>query len=223
MKRDDPELQEELCELLQWSRDGIGGLWNETAELRRVVEETRDQFSASQLGVEDTELGKLEEEETLRTRDAHFERELKAVRDGLGYLEDSSLRVRDSFSDLQERVWGVREEMLDDLRHLRDELRSIQTSIQIASGKQQRMPESSVADGFLMNWMKQERGAPQGDDEPPQKVFAPLLTKKQRLAMQRADTNKQDRLVSSNRSQTRRGKRGRGAKSESAERAPGLE
>jgi hypothetical protein len=123
-------------------------------------------------------------------------------------IQYSSLQdLRDVFDGGRDGINALREGIFNELGMVQDELRTIQTRLRHTqmcgntSIEQARMDSEKA---FLLNWMKEERGG--GDTRVAtrnDKTFEPLLTKKQKAALQRGQqpsANRRKRRVRSGRS-----------------------
>ncbi|KAJ7750540.1 hypothetical protein B0H16DRAFT_1460645 [Mycena metata] len=120
--------------------------------------------------------------------------------------EDEDLRL-EVVRDKQENVGALRKEMRSEIRMVQDELRTIQR--QLMAALNQQTWESELAAGFLQNWLREEtrvvKKTSDGDGLTRKKrPFMPLLTKKQRKVMERAEMA----LQQPHRSQNRKDRRG---------------
>nr|GAT46805.1 predicted protein [Mycena chlorophos] len=112
--------------------------------------------------------------------------------------------LRESVDEMSEAVADIRREMYSAIQDLRDELFATEARGLDNNAPGHRFSNSSDAI-LLQNWLRLERGSEALPDRRKPNTFAPLLTKKQRLALERAKTEK---MAGAPR-KPKRGKRGR--------------
>ncbi|KAJ7841646.1 hypothetical protein B0H13DRAFT_2365633 [Mycena leptocephala] len=103
--------------------------------------------------------------------------------------ENRNSRLED-LRDGQENVGALHKEMRSEIEMVQDELRTIQRRLMAALNQQPW--DSELAASFLQNWLRQEtqvvKKNSDGDGSTRKKrPFMPLLTKKQRKVLERAE------------------------------------
>nr|GAT49816.1 predicted protein [Mycena chlorophos] len=155
-------------ELKMFNHD-LGCLGDRTSRLEEALEDVRERML--------DEFGLLRDElRTVQTRGRMAE-ELRTAADA---------RVESEMANIRDIVAEVQNEALDTVSMLRDEFLSFKTRLGTASCPGHEAPNSGSA-ALLQNWMRAEREfeKPIGAKGP--SVFLPLLTKKQRVALERAE------------------------------------
>ncbi|KAK6984891.1 hypothetical protein R3P38DRAFT_3451883 [Favolaschia claudopus] len=126
-----------------------------------------------------------------RNKIEEVENELIRVSDELGFIRESLRNLQEGFEHKRIDLDALHEEMMNESDVVRDEIRTIQTQIrnlQMLEAPPRLVTENTET--FLMNWVKEEmKGVEKKSNVPvrDRRTFQPLLTKKQRKALERAE------------------------------------
>nr|GAT44735.1 predicted protein [Mycena chlorophos] len=123
---------------------------------------------------------------------------------GIDAPQGTVAALRESVAEMDEAVGDIRGETFKAIQDLRDELFTGKARFLENNAPGQRFPNSSGA-VLLQNWLRAERNLGVPKDRRESKSFAPLLTKKQKLALERAEKEKSADAPQ----KPKRGKRGR--------------
>nr|GAT50313.1 predicted protein [Mycena chlorophos] len=123
---------------------------------------------------------------------------------GTDALQETVATLRESVAEMGEAVGDVRRDAFNAMEGLRDEILSIKLRVVENNAPGPQFPNSSGA-ALLQNWLRAERDSESTINRRGPKTFAPLLTKKQKLALERAETEK----TAGAPRKPKRGKRGR--------------
>ncbi|KAJ7797359.1 hypothetical protein B0H14DRAFT_2619051 [Mycena olivaceomarginata] len=184
---------QDVNDLATWCWDGVGGLWNETSGFQDELGDVRDELRSIQTRLKNLDMRSVELLESVKLA-------ITDVRATVGVLEQSMRDREESYFRAHNKVIcsGIengeclREEVLDERRVGENGL--IQGQLQSARMCEAEVHNNSPAakgvEAFLLNWMKEERWVERGKkDEAKRKeqLFKPLLAKKQKAAIERAE------------------------------------
>ncbi|KAJ7873444.1 hypothetical protein B0H13DRAFT_2349061 [Mycena leptocephala] len=161
-------------------RDRSVGLWQETVMFGDELGGIRDELRTVQRQLKDIK-------EATTTRDEEIYLEMDTLRRRM--QENRNSRLED-LRDGQENVGALHKEMRSEIEMVQDELRTIQRRLMAALNQQPW--DSELAASFLQNWLRQEaqvvKKNSDGDGSTRKKrPFMPLLTKKLRKVLERAE------------------------------------